>query len=443
MKWHHATKVINILAIVALALPVKAADIAGRTLVALGEVEAVGDDTRPLKRRSPVYNIDTVTTGPKSKAQFKMTDGGLLAIKENTQLIISTYEYDAETDTGSAVMNLLSGGIRTISGKIKNDNGEYQLKTPVGSIGIRGTHFEIELVDGEMFIAVWDGAIDVNVDVGGGVELVSFGANENFNFGKIQSNGQVTGLLTVPEVFDSGHSADPTQNDDETQQSGEDSEDNDDNASSNSGSGTTQNNSEQAQSNAATNNQGSSADLQVEVATNEDLETETTELNATDKIEIIVDTTEFDPEVIDPSEQELQDNLGINPILGRTGITSFDLTSHGFGPNVTDASMSMQIDFDTQTVEEGFLSFTDEGGEWLARFNGAIRDAELDIGVNYASYGDNLAEGTIDAKFIEADTISGSVELKEQEDESVTAGGIFTLGESASPTPVDEAATDL
>jgi len=35
------------------------------------------------------------------------------------------------------------------------------------------------------------------------------------------------------------------------------------------------------------------------------------------------------------------------------------------------------------------------------------------------------------------------IELSEQEDESVTAGGDFTLGESASPTSVDEVTTDL
>ena len=472
MKWHHTAKLLSVLSLAILTAPGKAADIAGRTLVALGQVEAAGEQSRSLKRRSPVYDIDTVTTGANSKAQFKMMDGGLLAVKENTQLLISTYKYDPETDTGSAVMNLLSGGIRTISGKIKNENGEYQLKTPVGSIGIRGTHFEVELVGGDLFVAVWDGAIDLNVETSGIQETVSFGANEQFNFGRIQANGQVTGLLTVPEVFDSGHSVDPTPDSEEAEQTESDESSDDENASSadnstTSGSNSTgssqqtasnnttggastssstsssQNGQGQSQPTVVDNNQSNYSNLEIVVDTSSQPSTETTTLNVTDSLEIVVDVTELEPEVVDPQQQELQDDLQDNPIFGRTGTASFALASHDFGENITDVNMSMQINFDAQTVEQGFLSFTDEGGEWLARFNGAIRDAELDLGVNYAHHGNNLAEGTIDARFIEADTISGSVELSEQEDESVTAGGDFTLGESASPTSVDEVTTDL
>lgn len=436
MKWHHTAKLLSVLSLAILTAPGKAADIAGRTLVALGQVEAAGEQSRSLKRRSPVYDIDTVTTGANSKAQFKMMDGGLLAVKENTQLLISTYKYDPETDTGSAVMNLLSGGIRTISGKIKNENGEYQLKTPVGSIGIRGTHFEVELVGGDLFVAVWDGAIDLNVETSGIQETVSFGANEQFNFGRIQANGQVTGLLTAPEIFDSGHSIDPTQTDEESQSNeAEDTSNERPNSSDieQPSVGLTDNESEQLLT---------TTELQIETSSSNN----DAIIAATD-IEIEVEPHEPNNENRQQElEQELKQELYVNPIADRRGSAEFTLASHDIVSSLgsaSDVSVSMRINFDQQTVEQGFLSFTDEGGEWLARFNGAIRDAELDLGVNYAHHGNNLAEGTIDARFIEADTISGSVELTEQEDESVTAGGDFTLGESASPTSVDEVTTDL
>lgn len=42
------------------------------------------------------------------------------------------------------------------------------------------THYEIEIIQGEMFLAVWDGAIDVTVDVGL-QSIVSFGEGEDFH----------------------------------------------------------------------------------------------------------------------------------------------------------------------------------------------------------------------------------------------------------------------
>ncbi|WP_016955162.1 FecR family protein [Catenovulum agarivorans] len=416
-----------------------AADIAGRTLVALGDVAAVGEETRPLKRRSAVYDVDTVTTGPKSKAQFKMMDGGLLAVKENTQLIISTYEYDPETDTGSAVMNLLSGGIRTISGKIKNDNGEYQLKTPVGSIGIRGTHFEIELVDGEMFIAVWDGAIDVNVEVGGGVDLVSFGANENFSFGKIQANGQVTGLLTAPEVFDSGHSVDPTQDSEQQESTESEQDENDGEQSNNSGSN---------ESSTLASNEGNADSLNVGMTESEQSASPTAQDDSPTEI-VFEPTQDETPEVPLPEEFDKEpdfDDPTFDPIADRVGIANFSLDEHQIVSSlgaVSDVTVSMQINFDQQSVERGFLSFSDEGGEWLARFNGAIRGAELDVGVNYASHGDNLAEGEIDAIFTTSETINGNVALNEVDNPEVNASGTFELTETNESVASDDIATDL
>ncbi|EWH11572.1 hypothetical protein DS2_03650 [Catenovulum agarivorans DS-2] len=432
-----------------------AAEIAGRTLVALGQVEASGEQKRALKRRSPVFDIDTVTTGANSTAQFKMMDGGLLAVKENTQLLISTYEYDPETDTGSAVMNLLSGGIRTISGKIKNDNGEYQLKTPVGSIGIRGTHFEIELVEGDLFIAVWDGAIDLNVDTSDIQQTVSFGANEQFNFGLIQANGQVTGLLTVPEVFESGHTAEPNQQTDETEQSDEDAETDDGSQSQDEEqqSATANNQSQQSE---ATNDQtgdGNSGSQQqntlaVELDTNS--EAPVLEVEEETVLDIpIADLVEDVLPAIEPEEVDKEpdfDDPATSPIADRVGLANFSLAEHQFNSSVgavTDATVSMQINFDRQSVENGFLSFSDEGGEWLARFNGAIRGAELDVGVNFASHGNNLAEGEIGAIFTTAQTINGKIELKEVNDPETQASGTFELSETTETTQTEDISTDL
>jgi hypothetical protein len=188
------------------ALNVNAQSTAGKTLISKGKVTASANDvSRDLKRRSVIFDTDVITTGKNSKAQLRMTDGGMIALKQNTELQITDYHFSDENGKGSVVMELVKGGLRSVTGAIKAKNGgDYNLKTPTGSIGIRGTHYEVELIDGEMFLAVWDGAVDVTVDSNGG-NTVSFGQGENFSFGVVSAEGKVTELLEAPKNFSKGH----------------------------------------------------------------------------------------------------------------------------------------------------------------------------------------------------------------------------------------------
>ena len=153
-------------------------EVAGKTIIARGNVHATETATatdRKLKRRSPIFDVDIVKTDVKSKAQLRMVDGGMISLKENSELVIAKYDYNAKEQKGSVAMELIKGGLRSVTGAIKAEKGNYQLTTPVGSIGIRGTHYEIEIVGGLLFIAVWDGAIDVSVEIGGQEQNVSLG----------------------------------------------------------------------------------------------------------------------------------------------------------------------------------------------------------------------------------------------------------------------------
>ena len=196
---------------------------AGKTLIAKGNVKATAnEESRNLKRRSVIFDTDVITTGKNSKAQLRMTDGGMIALKQNTQLQISDYRFSDENGQGSVVMELVKGGLRSVTGAIKAKNGDYNLKTPTGSIGIRGTHYEVEILDGNMFVAVWDGAVDLTVDVGNGSQTVSFGAGEDFSFGVVSEDGQVTQLLEAPENFNQGHSEDNSEEEEDQDSSDQD-----------------------------------------------------------------------------------------------------------------------------------------------------------------------------------------------------------------------------
>ncbi|NTS75728.1 FecR domain-containing protein [Catenovulum sp. SM1970] len=414
--------------------------VAGKTIIARGDVIASSttEDERALKRRSPIYDVDTVITGDDSRAQLRMADGGLVALQANTQLEIAEYEFDEKANKGKAVMKLLSGGIRTVTGKLKRENGDYKLETPVGSIGIRGTHYEVELIGDELFVAVWDGAIDLSLTIQGQNVEFSLGESADFNYMKVDTQGQITTFTEIPENFKDGHSASTTDGEQGQQ---------DDNTEQNLAQENTQDNQqdEQVAQNSAeqdtTEQQGQTT--QLEVNTDEG-QTDEASLGEFD----IAVTTQESPSTSQEVSDELAENIEINEelfndlagadesiIAERTGVVDFsDLVSHSITSSngiVSNVQMNMQVNFDRQTIDDGVLSFDDPTGEWFATFNGVINRNALEMGINFASHGNNKADGEISGGFInEGTNIIGDIELSEINDPSSRAGGAFTLGES-------------
>jgi len=420
-----------------------AVETAGKTMVVKGTVQAFESEQekRKLKRRSPIYNIDTVTTSPDSKAQFRMNDGTLLAIKESSTVLISDYQYNPGEEGNSAVIELVEGGLRSVTGAIKANNGSYKLKTPVGSIGIRGTHFEIEIVSGEMFLAVWDGAIDLSVptDTGAG-QVVSFGEGEDFSFGIVTDEGEVTQLLEAPDNFDSGHSeegesSEQNEENDSEDESSEESESGDSQGSSESESseGGSSENSESA-SNSGSGDSGS----QVAQTTETTGDVGTGSLGGSDSgtPDVATNLSLGDEQSVVGQlvEETIEENDLADPeiIANRTGTFTYnqliDSEVNSSAGGATNLNVTMTVDFDNGFVPDGSLSFTDNGGEWFAAFNGVIDVSEILLGVNFATHGEQLADGSINAFFAnDGDRISGQFELFEIENTGVTANGRFQI----------------
>jgi len=348
---------------------------AGKTILARGAVvatDATSEQQRSLKRRDTVYGVDKITTGEKSKAQFSMSDGGLIALKENSVLNIANYEFDAGTQQGSASIELIKGGLRSISGVIKKNGGSYNVKTPVGSIGIRGTHFELQLVDGDMYVAVWDGAIDLTLQDN---SILSLGSNEAFSFAQVTSVGDVIKTTQAPAIFTQSIASINSNDESEAEQ-------------------------DQIAENSASEN-------------NEDADTILADVYAEQQFQAV-------------SNAALIDQIAQRQGIFNYQATSFDVSS-SLG-EVSDFSMSMSVDFDNGTVPDGEISFNDDGGNWYAAYSGFIDLTKLDLAVTFASHNNNKAVGDIDAIFLnDIDTITGDFNLNEISNPAVNSSGSFRL----------------
>ena len=185
----------------ALMPPAQAAEegeVAGRVIVSIGKCVArdPAGTERALKRRSPVYTSDTLVTGPGARAQVRFSDGSLVALRPDTEFRITEYHYTGQADgTEKGSYSLLKGGMRTISGVIgKKHKENYEVTTPVATIGIRGTDYELALGKG-LSVAVWHGGITLKNDVA----RLDLGVQADYRFALVPSSGEPPkGLMTPP-----------------------------------------------------------------------------------------------------------------------------------------------------------------------------------------------------------------------------------------------------
>ncbi len=136
----------------------------GRVVWVKGELKAImaNLEERILQKTSVVYEKDTLITDPKSEAQVVFTDNTLITFKQGTKFVVDQYSYHPIGQKGSVgkyVVNLLEGGFRTITGLIaKRDPSDYQVNTPVATIGVRGTDYAVVLTHGQLYIGYYSGS---------------------------------------------------------------------------------------------------------------------------------------------------------------------------------------------------------------------------------------------------------------------------------------------
>jgi hypothetical protein len=126
-------------------------DSAGMVVASRGEVIALANGgSRELKQGDFIYQNDEIMTSNRSFAVLQFVDGAKVTVRPDSTLIIEQYLY-AGNDGDEATLNLVSGGLRVITGAMAKSNPEnYKVRTPVALMGVRGTEFSIMLCGDEI-----------------------------------------------------------------------------------------------------------------------------------------------------------------------------------------------------------------------------------------------------------------------------------------------------
>jgi hypothetical protein len=95
----------------------------------------------PIGVKSPVYRDERITTSASGLGEFKFSDGTKFAVGGNSSVVIDRFVYDGTKTFNQLTLNAARGSFRWISGKSKSE--AYEIVTPAGTIGIRGTTLDI------------------------------------------------------------------------------------------------------------------------------------------------------------------------------------------------------------------------------------------------------------------------------------------------------------
>ena len=96
----------------------------------------VGGQAQPIAPGTEVFSNEVVRTAPNSTADLTFLDDSGLSIGPTSEIVLDKFVYDPNGSTGTVVIQATRGAFRFVSGK--QDKKNYQIKTPFGTIGIRG-----------------------------------------------------------------------------------------------------------------------------------------------------------------------------------------------------------------------------------------------------------------------------------------------------------------
>jgi hypothetical protein len=192
---------------------ISAAELAGivERIQGSAQIMSLGSQ-KSLQVKSEVLQGDQITTASDAEILLRMTDGTVLAIRPNTHLIVNEYRFNPkDSNNDHFIIKLVKGGLRTVTGAIGRKNPQkVKFNTPTATIGIRGTDFEVAVLDQTQnnaeagtYNKVFQGATYLESNQGNRVEV---GPNQAaFSPVNLLQTAQQFGLLKqIPNVFFNG-----------------------------------------------------------------------------------------------------------------------------------------------------------------------------------------------------------------------------------------------
>jgi len=132
-------------------------EVAGTVTRIQGAAVAMQDALpRVLKAGDKIRTGDVISTGKDARIEVRMFDDGLISLGQKTVFVV--IDYIAEGSSPKAMFQFLKGAFKATSGNMmQTADASFVVKTPIATIGIRGTTFWGGTLDGDFQVALLDG----------------------------------------------------------------------------------------------------------------------------------------------------------------------------------------------------------------------------------------------------------------------------------------------
>jgi len=197
-----AAAVFGLVALIGLAAPAAAQD-GVQIGTAVGVVPAatgeLGGTEVTIIAGSSLFEGQTIVTDANGEVQIVFADETRMVVGPNSALVIERYLLRDPSTVSDFAVNALGGTFRFISGNSPNKN--YTINTPTGTIGVRGTFFDlfVSWLTGAAKAIVYDGIIALQ-SAAGDLAILSSSCEIGDIFDV--TNAEIfEGLLDDPGVF--------------------------------------------------------------------------------------------------------------------------------------------------------------------------------------------------------------------------------------------------
>ena len=172
--------------------------ISGVVAVSTGPMQAKHDRGaqaigRELSAGDNVFLNDEVSTGEQTKAQVMLRDESVFSLAPRSQVVFDSFIYDPNGQENVLEANLVTGGMRFVSGKIADRQPQNVIiKAGTATVGIRGTEIIANHGEEGSTFVLLSGAMEISAP--GGLQLI-----DRPGFGlDVSADGTLGGVRRVP-----------------------------------------------------------------------------------------------------------------------------------------------------------------------------------------------------------------------------------------------------
>lgn len=117
---------------------------------------------RPLKTGDDIFFMDHITTDGGGMGEFEFIDGTKLALGGGASVTIDQFVFKDKSTLQKLGLAVTSGTFRWISGG--SAHSAYVLKTPMGTMGVRGTGYDVTVKNGRTYAVLLNGNAEFCAD---------------------------------------------------------------------------------------------------------------------------------------------------------------------------------------------------------------------------------------------------------------------------------------